>query len=129
MQGRLEATQRLHRFYSFKARCEMKELWYQGPFVLALSSCSASWELGDKVRYVAHTEDLKLWEELGLEITEVHRGITFDESAWMQPYSDLKTKLRAKATNELEKDFFKLMNNSVFGKTLENPIKRVIFAW
>ena len=64
-----------------------------------------------------------------MEITEVHRGITFDESAWMQPYSDLKTKLRAKATNELEKDFFKLMNNSVFGKTLENPIKRVIFAW
>ena len=76
--------------------------------------------LRDKTRYVLHYETLKQYLALGMELTCVHRGIKFEESNWLKPYIDMNTALRAKAFNEFEKDFFKLMNYSVFGKTMEN---------
>ena len=61
----------------------------------------------------------------GLVLERIHRAIEFNQTDWMKPYIDFNTKLRTAATNDLEKDFFKLMNNysencSVFGKTMEN---------
>ena len=63
-----------------------------------------------------HHENLKQYLDLGLKLVKIHRGISFKESAWMKPYIDFNTKLRAEATNDFDRDFFKLMNNSCFWK-------------
>ncbi len=81
--------------------------------------------LNDKKNYVLHHENLKLYLKHGLKLTKIHRGITFEEKDFMKSYIDLNTDMRTKGTTDFEKDFYKLMNNSVFGKTMENVRNRV----
>ena len=81
--------------------------------------------LWGKKKYVLHHKNLKLYQELGLKLKKIHRGIKFREEPWMKSYIELNTDLRTKGKNDFEKDFFKLMNNSVFSKTMENIRNRV----
>ncbi len=81
--------------------------------------------LNNKTKYVVNHRTLKCYERHGIKVTKVHRGIQYQGKSWMRKYIDLNTSLRAAAKNDFEKDFFKLMNNSVFGKTMENVRNRV----
>ena len=65
-----------------------------------------------------------MYKTLGVHITRVHQALKFDESAWLKPYIDLNTRLRAAAANDADKDMYKLLNNAVFGKTCENLLGR-----
>ena len=74
----------------------------------------------DKENHVVHIRALKQALNHGLILKKAHRVIQFNQKAWLKPYIDMNTNLRKEAKNDFEKDFFKLMKNSVFGKTMEN---------
>ena len=79
----------------------------------------------DKEKMVLHGKNLALFLSLGMKLKKVRRGLKFQEKNFMKNYIDKNTSLRSQAKNAFEKDLFKLMNNSVFGKTMENVRNRV----
>ena len=82
--------------------------------------------LRDKKKYVLHYRNLQLYLKLGMKLKKVHNVLSFDQKDWMEPYIRLNSELRKKAASDFEKNFFKLMNNSVFGKTMENLRNRTV---
>ena len=75
--------------------------------------------LHDKKNYIIHKSALKQARDYGLTLKKFHRVIEFNQEAWLKLYIDMNTELRTKAKYDFEKDLFKLMNNSVFQKTME----------
>jgi hypothetical protein len=78
-----------------------------------------------KTKYVLHIANLKYYLEKGLLLKKIHRVVKFRHQAWLKPYIDFNSGMRQKAKNEFEKDFWKLLNNSFYGKTMENIRDRV----
>ena len=81
--------------------------------------------LNKKEKHVLHYRNLQLYTDLGLKVRKVHRVFEFNQPPWLRQYINFNKQKRTEAKNSFEKDFFKLMNNSVFGKTMENLRKRV----
>ena len=77
-------------------------------------------DLHNKKKHVVHIKSLKQALNHGLKLKRVHRIIEFNQKAWLKPFIDMNAELRKSAQVDFEKDFFKLMNNAVFGKTMEN---------
>ena len=77
-----------------------------------------------KKNYKIYYKNLEYYLKLGIKVTKVHRILTFDEKPFLKEYIDVNTELRKQSKNDLEKDLFKLMNNAIFGKSMENVLNR-----
>ena len=77
-------------------------------------------DLNYKQRYIIHHKNCEEYLDRGLKIEKIYRGIIFKEEPWVESHTEFNTRLRANEKNDFEKDFFKPMNTSVFGKTMEN---------
>ena len=76
--------------------------------------------MGNKTKYVLYYKNFQLYLSLRMKLTKIHRVLRFKQSDWMKKYIDFNTKKRINAANDFEKDFFKLIINSVYRKTMEN---------
>ena len=81
----------------------------------------------DKSNYVLHINILKYYLQQGMKLKKVNKVISFKQKAWLKPWIDFNTETRKKATSDFEKDMYKLMNNAVYGKTMENVREHIDF--
>ena len=82
-------------------------------------------KLGNKTNRVLHYRNLQSYLYLRMKLNKIHKALKFKQSNWMKKYIDFNTKKRTKAANSFQKNLFKLMIDSVYGKTMENLRKRI----
>ena len=80
---------------------------------------------GDKFNYVVHYRILQFYLEMGMKVKRIHSGIKFHQSKWMEPYITSNSEKRQNAKTAFEKDYYKLLGNAVYGKTMEKVRKRM----
>ena len=76
--------------------------------------------LGDKVKYVVYYKNFKYYSSLGMKLVKIHRILRFRQSDWLRKYVDCNTQKRKQSTDEFNKNLCKLLNNCVYGKSIEN---------
>ena len=81
--------------------------------------------LDHKYGYIIHYRNLQMYKNLGMKVTKIHRILKFSQKDWLKDFAMFNTKKRMSAVNRHEKDFFKLMVNSFYEKSMENLRKRV----
>ena len=81
--------------------------------------------LGNKTKYVLQYRNLRMYLSLGMKLTKIHRVLKFKQSDWIGKCTAVNTKEIVNAANDFEKDFCKLMINSIYGKTMGNLRKRI----
>ena len=115
-------------------RLEVKKVWMSGyqKDLLKTMYGGASNEveklvpnLYDKTRYVLHYRNLQFYLQLGMRLKKFHRAVHFDQTLWIAQYIRMDTEFRKQAKSTFEQDLNKLMNNSVFRKTMENIRRRI----
>ena len=93
------------------------------PFLPERMKINACNKHNNKNNYVVHARSLKQAFDHGLILKKIHSVMQFNQEVWLKEYTDMNTEFRKQGKTDFEKDFFKLMNNSVFGKTMENVTK------
>ena len=81
--------------------------------------------LKGKVKYVVHYKNLKYYLSLGMKLVKIHRILSFKQSNWLKSHVDFNTKKRQESTDEFNKGWHKLLNNCIYGKSIENQRKRM----
>ena len=82
--------------------------------------------LYDKVKYIVHYKNLKYYLKLGIETIKIHRILSFKQNKWLKVFTDFNTKKRRLSNDELNKNLYKLFNNCIYGKSIENPRKKLM---
>uniref|UniRef100_UPI00358FF85E uncharacterized protein n=1 Tax=Myxine glutinosa TaxID=7769 RepID=UPI00358FF85E len=123
-----EELHNLHKDLPFACeKASPKKEWlsdYQRSFDIGESTEKLLTTLYNKKNYVLHQRNLRQYLSKGLRVEKIHRVLKFNQSHWLKGYIDFNTQRRTESKTDFEKDFYKLMNNAVFGKTMENVRKR-----
>ncbi len=112
----LEYPSEIHESHKDYPFCAEKQVPPDGKAKVAKLLCT----LEDKEKYVIHYMTLQCALEHGLRLKKIHRVISFTQSPWLKTYIDINIELRKQAKNKFETDYFKLLNNSIFGRSIMN---------